>query len=1592
MDQNLIAGGDLPRFVMDSYEECRGPPRLFLLDKFDVAGAGACLKRYTDPSFFKVEVEVASSIGTKSEIQREKRTRKVKRRASRWRNGGTPESFRSSHAKLHQLLLEDRIENSGNDTERRVKLKKRELTGPPFDEKAGRSYMDKFLESCLPEQRVVHEISVNPLPLHMTSSATCESGLEVVEIGTVSPTGETLQTERITSPSPNMEEMVVKSSVYELNEIIDKETTGISGPNYESDADKSTFGKVETDEELAVYTESKSESSVYEFNSDEIASEMDNYMDALATMESENETDREYRTNRDLQYVSNFVMDCDASGGQDEAKTELLDCVSVENANTSDSGNSSFKNRESFSCSLSNFVESTTDGDGAAIAIFSAPGSVTDLADVSSNLQSVSEEIPGNDTPERAGCTSTLVAAVETQKEMPKFGEASCSSCLTDLNTTLQSSDKIVSLGENSALGAEGDEITSTLNRIYPMSLESNQRGEHETVDVSCKETLLDAPPKAKDNHLLPFEGHPVEEMACGDSDFSCKTIRDLLTASDAPEDNCNAKLNEAADTESANDDSLLNLVDEAIDSPHSPSSADDECNRESGLPGAEACSEVASLQKNSPICNPGQDIERPAMLALDEDHCVPSTEENSENLSLPIDSGLPQAEPCLDVASLQKNSPICNSGPDIGKPSKLYPDEDHHIPSIKEYSENVCLPVDSARSGYQVEQHFSEITDAGLSPQLDLQEQLASIHGDELGIMRVSTAAENEEPVESVLPVHQRETPAPVPGPLQTHRLPQQLLQDVQEEPAGALKVHSLEDSETNSRVTANAEVIDESIVNFDMSELDPSQTEITSKFLPLEAPDAALLPQYTSEPVKPDSNNPCTVEDFNSVVLNEDECSPSVEPVEKGAVCLDLAPICLDQSGSTSVCKMDARFDKTSTEAVTIEVNAAGCDGHSRCGGKDGAILCNTISVGLPSEDLDSSNYAYLDSIAPEVVVSNANRTNAVGVHCGDDVALSSKLDSSTPSYHQKLQEESSEENRQQNVKESKELPLQHVADLYATMDVNNVAVAPINSESNPFPLPYVEHPDLKLVSDRPDSSLAKDNRTRLEFIGDAEAVLCSQKCIQNLESNSSQNHLQGDDIHTVNGNLAEPEVHVENEMDLVTSGSLNGLIQDSQHNDKEILVGAAASDSYPVPPLSQPSMSWLLHHSAEHEYDSSGEAVVPSASSFPQSGMPIAENLASSTLDDISQSMDPSCSGFPIISILRSPTEINLKEMPPLPPLPPMQWRLRRLQHSFLPMETQMMQQHGPAQVSAQLAMDGNAERVSKTSEAVQVEYVKSFVSFSTEEDEEFQDMSRCVGGYTAGTSAEPVPAMTNEHCQQNAFSVDSRQDKALFSTPEACTRPQNGVQCSETVLYHPTSKLSEPGPTIESIASGHIMGSTGAKNMQLETAFLDEHHPQIPSVVEEKFLKAPVQFVPPQALHYEQQLPQGFMAPAEVPAWLSNPSSTTLASEDGNVNGTLQKKLPRPRNPLIDAVVALDKSKLRKVERVKSQVVERTEERDILLEQIRNKSFNLRPAVNTRPSIQGPRTNLKVAAILEKANTIRQAMAGSDEDDSDSWSDS
>ncbi|ONK69023.1 uncharacterized protein A4U43_C05F18480 [Asparagus officinalis] len=80
--QNQLLCCDLPQYMIDFYEECCDPPRLYLLDKFDSSGAGACLKRYSDPSYFRRAL-VASE-----PVKAEKIKRKRKKRGSRLRNEG----------------------------------------------------------------------------------------------------------------------------------------------------------------------------------------------------------------------------------------------------------------------------------------------------------------------------------------------------------------------------------------------------------------------------------------------------------------------------------------------------------------------------------------------------------------------------------------------------------------------------------------------------------------------------------------------------------------------------------------------------------------------------------------------------------------------------------------------------------------------------------------------------------------------------------------------------------------------------------------------------------------------------------------------------------------------------------------------------------------------------------------------------------------------------------------------------------------------------------------------------------------------------------------------------------------------------------------------------------------------------------------------------------------------------------------------------------------------------------------------------------------------------------------------------------------
>ncbi|XP_071716101.1 protein SCAR2-like [Rutidosis leptorrhynchoides] len=282
VEQNLITNGDLPRFVMDSYEESRGPPRLFLLDKFDVAGAGACLKRYTDPSFFKMET--ASYEMMSAETQRDKKIRKTKKKGSQWKNGETPDVFQPSHVKLHQLLLEERLQNGISEPARRVKLKKRDIKFP-FDTETGKGYMEILLSSS-PEDKLVHEVPVGYSPPRFPTNSSDESGLEPAEVKMVNSA--------LVNPyeSPIVDKTVSREHMdYVLENVPEMHGSDLST----SSADFQ--GNIK--KHISVNREHKEDGIEDNYKSDDAASEIDNFMDALATMELEVETDAELRANCD---------------------------------------------------------------------------------------------------------------------------------------------------------------------------------------------------------------------------------------------------------------------------------------------------------------------------------------------------------------------------------------------------------------------------------------------------------------------------------------------------------------------------------------------------------------------------------------------------------------------------------------------------------------------------------------------------------------------------------------------------------------------------------------------------------------------------------------------------------------------------------------------------------------------------------------------------------------------------------------------------------------------------------------------------------------------------------------------------------------------------------------------------------------------------------------------------------------------------------------------------------------------------------------------------------------------------------------------
>lgn len=159
----------------------------------------------------------------------------------------------------------------------------------------------------------------------------------------------------------------------------------------------------------------------------------------------------------------------------------------------------------------------------------------------------------------------------------------------------------------------------------------------------------------------------------------------------------------------------------------------------------------------------------------------------------------------------------------------------------------------------------------------------------------------------------------------------------------------------------------------------------------------------------------------------------------------------------------------------------------------------------------------------------------------------------------------------------------------------------------------------------------------------------------------------------------------------------------------------------------------------------------------------------------------------------------------------------------------------------------------------------------------------------------------------------------------------------------------------------------------------------------------------------SLNTESNIPLETPPPPPLPPlnwWITRPKKVLLASFELAVplapppppsklsrlalNAESQKTSIERNDSLIESIALHDKSRLKKViQQTQSLKAKPLTEREKLLEQIRKRSFSLRPTVTKKLEIPRPEASINVTAILKKASAIRKAVGSEDEDDD--WSD-
>jgi len=187
-----------------------------------------------------------------------------------------------------------------SDPARLVKLKIRQLDGSAVETKSGRSYMEEILERPSPDHKMVRATSITPLPVKSMTDNTNETGIKIREINGISPMRRSMGNGQMHSSSNEQKlELNSCSEMDMTNGYLVKEPEHISSGG--TDELPSKHHKVPDETELEDDDEqNEREFSLDRYHSDDAGSEADDYMDALATIDSDLEIDNNCKPKKSL--------------------------------------------------------------------------------------------------------------------------------------------------------------------------------------------------------------------------------------------------------------------------------------------------------------------------------------------------------------------------------------------------------------------------------------------------------------------------------------------------------------------------------------------------------------------------------------------------------------------------------------------------------------------------------------------------------------------------------------------------------------------------------------------------------------------------------------------------------------------------------------------------------------------------------------------------------------------------------------------------------------------------------------------------------------------------------------------------------------------------------------------------------------------------------------------------------------------------------------------------------------------------------------------------------------------------------------------